>query len=213
MKQWIAPIGLAASLFTLPALAGEIIIGIDGFNGSLTSNFTQKNGEFGFDPFAASSENFQLGVGVYGGYIWNINSGFNMNFEGYYDWISVTVTQSVIDAKPLTQELQGLGGLRVLPAFKITNNTELFLELGWAYMNFTFSDPNPISVSQKQWISGFRYGAGVQTMLFQNISLRVFYSMIDQLAETSLTHDVDGTVTATPNFNEFGVGIAYHFQL
>jgi opacity protein-like surface antigen len=213
MKKLLAPLGLAASLFALPAFAGEIIIGVDGFNGSMNTNFTQKNDLIGFDPYAASAENFELGGGVYGGYVWNVNSGFNINFEANYDWINVTTTQSVNNIQPLTQEIKGLLGLRILPAFKITNNTELFLELGWAYVDLTFSDPNPVSVSMQEWVSGFRYGAGVQTMLFQNISLRVFYSVIDQLAETSMTHDVDGTVTATPNLNEFGIGVAYHFQL
>lgn len=212
MKKFIAPLGLAAALFSVPSFAAEFIIGVDGFNGTLVTDFTQK-GALLFNPFAASAENSELGGGVYGGYVWNVNSGFNINFEGYYDFINVTVTQSVLAIKPLTYEVNGIGGLRVLPAFKITNNTELFLELGWAYLSQTFTDPNPVSASVKQWSSGFRYGAGVQTMIFENISLRVFYSVIDQLSEQTLTHDDDGNLTATPNFNEFGVGVAYHFQL
>lgn len=216
MKKLLAPLGLAASLFALPACAGEILIGATGFNGTLVTDFTQKFATFGgFTPteFAVSAEDSQLGGGIYFGYVWNVNSGFNINIEGYYDFINVTVDQSVLSLQPLTHEINGIGGLRVLPAFKITNNTEIFIELGWAYISQTFTDPNPLKSSIKENTSGFRYGAGVDTMIYENISLRVFYSVIDQIAEQSLNHDEDGKLTAQPNFNEFGVGVAYHFQL
>lgn len=214
MKHWIASVGLAASLATLPVYGGELLIGITGFDGTMTSDYTQT---ILGSKFAYSAENSQLGVGAYLGYVWNVNSGFNINFEGYYDYVDFTVSQSIVteieaNAQPLTQKISGLGGLRVMPAFKITNNTELYLELGWADVDLTLTDANS-NQSVSAWISGFRYGAGLQTKLYQNISLRAYYSVVDQMAKQTINSPLDGTISAQPTFTEFGVGVAYHFAV
>ncbi len=209
MKKFIAPLALASALFTLPAAAGEIIIGATGFNGTLVTDFTNT---FGSSNIAVSAENSELGGGLYFGFIWNVNSGFNVGIEGYYDWIDVSVNNwANAGGQSLEDKVQGLGGVRALPSFKITNNTEIYLELGLAIVSDTFSDPNT-GLSEKKNISAFRYGAGTQTMIYDNISLRVYYSVIDQMAESSLTNP-DYKLTAQPSMNEFGVGVAYHFQM
>lgn len=218
MNKLIAPLALTASLFTVPALAGQVILGATGFDGTMNVNFTQTFPTISGVEIDTNAENSQLGGGLYGGYVWNVNSGFNINFEAFYDFMYLTVSQTTLTFdgeifKPITYKVNGLGGLRVLPAFKVTNNTSLFLELGWAYFDQTFTDPNTPSTTISEWTSGFRYGAGVQTMLYQNISLRVFYSVVDELAQVKLSHPSDGNLTGQPNFTEFGVGIAYHFQV
>lgn len=210
MKKTLASLGLASFVLAQSAYAGEIIIGIDGFNATVNADFTQSLP--GFD-FAGSAQNSQFGGGVYLGYIWNVNSGFNINLEGYFDYFNQTVSQSIFADMPLTEKIGNIGGLRALPAFKITNNTEIYIELGWAYLPVTFSDPNVGGSSIKQNTSAFRYGAGVQTMLYDNISLRIFYTIIDELQTLTLTNPTYGKLSAQPNLNEFGVGVAYHFQL
>lgn len=208
MKQLLAPLTLAASLFTLPAFAGELIIGGTGFNGSLGSDFTQTGAS---TNIAVSAENSELGGGIYFGYVWNVNKGFNVGLEGFYDFIDVSVSNSVSLPQPLEDKVEGLGGLRMLPGFKITNNTEIYLEIGMAFVSETFKDPNSGS-SEKATSIAFRYGAGTQTMIYDNISLRVYYSVIDQLPEATISAE-DYGVTAQPSMNEFGVGVAYHFQI
>lgn len=211
MKNLLLPLGLAASLFSLPAAAGELILGATGFNANLVADMTQDLTSTA--SFAVSGEESQFGGGLYFGYIWNVNSGFNIGFEGYYDFIDVTVSQSVLGNQPLEEKINGIGGLRALPGFKITNNTQIYLELGWAYVSQEFTNPNPVKSSLKENTSGFRYGAGLQTMIYDNISLRVYYSIIDELAEASLSDTGIGKLTSTPTLNEFGVGVAYHFKM
>jgi len=209
MNKFIAPLTLAASLFALPAFAGEFIIGATGFNGTLVTDFTSSYNNVNV---AVSAENSELGGGLYFGFIWNVNSGFNVGFEGYYDFIDVKVTNwAASGEQSLENKVQGLGGIRGLPSFKITNNTEIYLELGLAIVSDTFTDPN-FGGSDKKNIFAFRYGAGTQTMIYDNISLRVYYSVIDQMAQSNLSFD-NVTLTAQPSMNEFGVGVAYHFQL
>jgi opacity protein-like surface antigen len=209
MKKFIAPLALAASLFTLPSYAGELIIGATGFNGTLVTDFTNS---FGSSNIAVSAENSELGGGLYFGFIWNVNSGFNVGIEGYYDFIDVTVSNwAGFSSQSLEDNVTGLGGIRMLPSFKITNNTEIYLELGLAIVMDTFTDPNS-GLSEEKNISAFRYGAGTQTMIYDNISLRVYYSVIDQMAESSISTE-NYKLTAQPSMNEFGVGVAYHFQM
>jgi opacity protein-like surface antigen len=214
MKKTLAPLTLAAFMLAQSAQAGEIILGIDGFNATVNTNFTETVAAPATN-FAASGQNSQFGGGVYLGYVWNVNSGFNINLEGYFDYFNQTVTESLLAPLPLTEKIGNIWGLRALPAFKITNNTEIYIELGWAYLPVTFTDPNIGGSSIKQNTSAFRYGAGVQTMLYDNISLRIFYTIIDEMQTLTLTNTnpAYGKFTAQPNLSEFGVGVAYHFQL
>lgn len=212
MNKFIGLLCLALSLFTLPAAAGEIVLGATGFNATLTSEFTQDVAGT-TSKAAATGETSQFGGGLYFGYIWNVNSGFDIAVEGFYDFLDVTSKASLFTDQPLKQEVNAIYGLRAMPGFKITNNTKIYIELGWAMVGQKLIDDNLPKSSSKDTSSGFRYGAGLQTMIYDNISLRLFYSMIDQLSSSKVDNVDYGKFEATPTVSEFGVGIAYHFKL
>lgn len=209
MKKLFPPMILLTSM---AASAGELIIGIDGFNASLTTEYTQDVAGT-TDKAADTGESSEFGGGLYGGYVWNVNSGFDIGFEAYYDWINVTTSVSLVTDQLLDEKITGIVGLRALPGFKITNNTKIFIEIGWALVFQELTDNNPPTSTVKANTNGFRWGAGLQTMIYDNVSLRAYYSVIDELSSVSIDNPTFGNFTATPTITEFGVGLAYHFRM
>lgn len=207
-----------AASFILPATAHEITFALGGLSSSLNSQQQYIDTLFDVDD-RDSGANTTLGGEAAVGYVWNVNSGFDIGFEFFYDFVSNLDVYSNLNA---LNTVDNLWGLRALPAFRITNNTKIYIDLGYAIIDQTLDisalDPSgsvpgfsSSSVKSKNK-GGFQYGAGIETMIYNTIGIRLAYTA-QESEELKLSSD-DGTqeFRATPTVYSFFFGATYHFQ-
>jgi outer membrane immunogenic protein len=104
-------------------------------------------------------------------------------------------------------------GVSVLPGLKVNDSTLAFVRLGYSSVNFNGKDTftvNGVSSSgtgsSRQ--GAFQYGLGLETAVYQNISVRGEYSHANY---TSFTNRTTNT-KYSPSNNQFMVGLGYHFS-
>ncbi len=202
--------------FAFAAQAHEITIALGGLSSTL-------NSEQNFGRSAQSTDEGSHSAGTHtalGGeaslaYIWNVNSGFDLGFEFYYDFVGglqVEGTTGMIDT------VNTMFGARALPGFKITDNTKIYINLGYGIIDQTLdiSNTHPTDFSQTSMDfsnkGGFQYGAGVETMIYNNIGIRLAYT-VQQNSE--VTFESDGNkyyFTDTATVYNFFFGATYHFK-
>ena len=214
---------LAAALsagFVVQASAHEITIAAGGLGSTLNvqQSFIDTTPMTGIDIGSSGTDN-GLGGEASVAYVWNVNSGFDIGFEFFYDF---TGSLSVTAPTGEVTTLNNIWGVRGLPAFRITNNTKIYIDLGYAIIDQTIDvssidngagPPGFTTTSlQSKNAGGFQYGAGVETMIYNTIGIRLAYTA-QQAAELSLASD-DGveTFNSTPTVYQFFFGASYHFQ-
>lgn len=209
---------ILATGFILPAAAHEITFAVGGLSSTLNSEQKYTDSVSQADIHSAGTHT-SLGGEAALGYVWNVNSGFDIGFEMFYDFVNDLQVYASYDA---LDTVNNVWGGRVMPAFRITNNTKIFIDLGYALIDQTLdiSKVNPSgtvpgfsSTSVKSNNKGgFQYGAGVETMIYNTIGIRLAYT-VQQTAELKLSSD-DGTQSfkTTPTVYDFFFGGTYHFQ-
>ncbi len=207
---------LATSL-TLPAAAHEITFAVGGLSSTLNALQsyidTTPNAE---SNIQGSSVATSLGGEASIAYIWNVNSGLELGFEGFYDFVSGLEVQGTLGQRT---SFNNAWGARGVPAFKITNNTKIFLTMGYVIVDQTLdiSDVDPALIplftttsieSQNQ--GGFQYGAGVETLIYNTLGIRIAYTA-EQSAELTLeSDDTLASFNSTPTVYNFFFGMTYH---
>lgn len=120
-----------------------------------------------------------VGGSVYAGYDHSFGSLF-AGVEGNATLTSASATLSVddeFDARVRARESFGLSG-RV--GAKVADSTGIYARLGWQTTKFKASlAEGTTKLSGKDWQDAFVYGAGLETALSPNTSVRVEYTIED----------------------------------
>ena len=199
------------------ACAHEITFALGGSSATLNAEqeFIDTTPGSGIDVHSTGNDTV-LGGEFAAGYVWNVNSGFDIGFEFFYDFVSGL---EVIAPSGESTTVDNIWGLRAKPAFRITNNTKIYIDLGYAIIDQTLDISNVVGLSgfsatsaESKNQGGFQYGAGIETMIYNTIGIRLAYD-VQQSAELSLDSD-DGieSFTSTPTVYTFFFGATYHFQ-
>ena len=108
-------------------------------------------------------------------------------------------------------------GVRVLPGFKLNNSTLLYVPLGYmsaslkGTANFTNNGTAGggtsvnVGASKSQYQGGFVYGVGLETVVYENFSIRGEYT------RTNYNSFSTGGVKFSPYNNQAMLGLVYHF--
>ena len=206
--------------FVSQAFAHEITIAAGGLGSTLNvqQSFIDTTPITGIDVGSSGTDN-SLGGEASVGYVWNVNSGFDIGFEFFYDF---TGSMSITANTGQVTTLNNVWGIRGLPAFRITNNTKIYIDLGYAIIDQTIDvsgvndGAGPAGFTTTSLKSsntgGFQYGAGIETMIYNTIGIRLAYTA-QEAAELSLVSD-DGveSFNSTPTIYMFFFGASYHFQ-
>jgi outer membrane immunogenic protein len=186
--------------------------GYDNYRAGINHSVTVAGTSFVANPTLSSN-------GFVGGFF----TGFGMNFY-QYGYLAAelfgngsTANQSynlnygtTSSTSKVTQD--GDWGISVLPGIKVNPSSLVFLRLGWNQARLrgteTFiANGNIASASSHSWASGFNVGLGIETAIYQNISLRGEY---DHTSFGSYTSRL-GTKYTLSN-NRMMAGLSYHFS-
>lgn len=104
-------------------------------------------------------------------------------------------------------------GVRLLPGIKLNNSTLLYIPLGYmsaslkGTSSFTNTDATSatVSTSKSQYQGAFVYGVGMETVVYENFSLRGEYN------HTNYNSFSTGGVKFSPSDNQVMLGLLYHF--
>jgi opacity protein-like surface antigen len=108
-------------------------------------------------------------------------------------------------------------GIALLPGVKLNDSTLLYIRLGWnnADLKGTESVTTPgggySSVSNSNWESGFNYGLGLESVLYQNWSLRGEYSHTSYNSFKTYLNATSAGTKYNPSDNQVMLGLIYHF--
>lgn len=214
IKQCSAAI-LLGTILAAPAFAHDITLSGALLSSNLSSDYEHKTSTGNnYDTGSDTALGGELALG----YFWKINSGFGLEFDFYYDFLGLETKQASGTAAGgyVSHTIDNMMGLRVLPMLNITQNTRIYLDLGFGYFDQTLdakkSGDTTALKSKSANSAGFRYGAGISTMLYDNISMSFGYAVIDGGSSVSVK-STDGLVaySATPTIQLFGTAITWHF--
>jgi hypothetical protein len=224
LKRNLSLIALS-TFIALPTFAHEFSFGVGALSTTMFSQISYVDtATFGTtnNDIEWSANGSQITGEFYVGYAYNINKGFDIGVEIWYDLDGPEVEQFVVEPRYIKHSMQNAIGVRVVPGFNITPSTRIIGEVGYMYtqMELSVVDLDPTLASQFSSSSttknkGFiTYGVGLETMVYQNFGFRASYNVLPpQSNSDSSTNSVsitstDGTVTysATPVVNFFYVG-------
>lgn len=216
--KYLSAATLLGAAFSLPATAHEVTGSLGILSTKLDSQFEQSGSSTNKSYFNGSESDLEGEIAL--GYVWTINRGFDMAFELFYDFGGPEVKQTTgFGAGHATHSIDSIWGFRVLPGFYVTTNTKVFLDIGYASID------NELSIKNQGGTGGFskkskstdsaayRYGAGVQTMIYDNFSLRMSYVVMDGASSVKVTNDA-GTesLSVEPTVYNFAANLTYHFN-
>lgn len=213
---------LLLSTFALSASAHEISLGAGALSTTMFSRFSYAD-DTNYQAKTDASTTAISGE-VYFGYAYNINKGFDIGAEIFYDLGGPEAEQSVGTPGYVKNSLSNTIGIRVLPGFNITPSTRVYAGIGYAYMDTEINIKDTLTdltfdkkTASKKGGSIF-YTAGLETMFYTNIGMRVGYTVIDA-ASAQATISSTNTYSngahekykAKPAFNEFYLGGIFRF--
>lgn len=224
LKRNLSLIALSSALI-LPASAHEFSIGA----GALSSNLLSQISITDTTTYGTSNNDLQWSATgntitgeFYVGYAYNINKGFDIGIEIFYDLSGPEVEQWVLLPRYVKYSVKDALGVRIVPGFNITPSTRVIAEVGYMYMQTDFSvidlDPDIASTftatSASKNTGMIVYGVGLETMVYENFGFRASYNVaprmgnIDSSSNSVTLSTTDGTNTyeASPVLNMFYVG-------
>lgn len=204
-----------SSAVALPAFADGFVFGAALISQTLDSEITQVLGAVKNHHSASATE---FDGELFAGYIWDVNSGFEIGIQAYYDFGGAQTQQAVSPSGSVKHTIDGVYGVSIMPGFKITPNTKIYLDLGGAGVKQTIDDKDVTGSSNNSKSKtqiGYRYGAGLETMIYDNVGLGMYYAIIDDVSEAKVSNtDANvGDIKASPTIKNFGITLAYHFNL
>lgn len=107
---------------------------------------------------------------------------------------------------------RGSYGISILPGVRLNNTSLLYGRIGYLRTDFkdnqfgTIAGVLHYNNSNSQWKNGFNYGLGIETLVYDNLSLRgeYTYTQYGSFSSSSVT-------SFTPSNNQFVLGLLYHF--
>lgn len=215
------PILLLSSM-TLSAAAHELSLGAGALSTTMFSRFTYS------DDTSLKTQVTTTATSISGefyvGYAYNINKGFDIGAEIFYDLGGPEVENNIVTPGYVKNSLSNTIGIRILPGFNITPSTRVYAGVGYAYMdteiNVKDTDTdltfNTKSASKKG--GSIFYTAGLETMIYTSFGIRAGYSVLNassSIASISSTNTYSNGAhekyKAKPAFNEFYLGGVFRF--
>lgn len=228
LKRNLALLTLSSAL-TFPALAHEFSFGAGALNMSTFALLDYTDTTLG-----GASPNFQwddfantITGEVYGGYAYNVNKGFDIGLEVFYDFKGPTINQYNGTNSYVSFATSNIIGVRLVPGFNITKSSRVFFDVGYLWIESTvnttqlsdaadFTSSNSTNTIKRQ--GAIQYGAGFETMFYSNFGLRAMYSVTPSFNPnanngTSVT-STDGTQTYSikPTYTAFYLGGILRFS-
>ncbi|MDR3491697.1 MAG: outer membrane beta-barrel protein [Gammaproteobacteria bacterium] len=166
------------------------------------------------------------------GWVGGLFAGYGMYFSNYYYLAGEifgngssasrsnfnTVTNSALYGYFQTNaSVNGSWGVSVLPGLKVNDSTLAYIRLGYNQANFsgksysTLTTPgvapiNNSSSGNSGWEGGFNFGLGMETAIYQNVSVRGEFTHTNY---SSFTNNY--RTTFSPADNQYMLGLIYHF--
>jgi len=160
--------------------------------------------------------------GLFGGYGMYFQNLYYLALEIYGNYSGASTSYNYLGSSPgeLNDRLhtkvnaRGSYGISVLPGIKLNDSTLAYLRLGYNRANIkgqessTNFDGVAFSVSNSNWTGGFNYGIGLESVVWDNFSVRgefnytSYSSFSDPITETRFS----------PANGTFMVGLVYHFD-
>lgn len=167
---------------------------------------------FNFNPQA--SANGWVG-GVMAGYGQYLNDLFYIGAEimaNYSDATSSIGASTPTLAYRNQVRVRGSWGVAALPGVRLNDGTLGYVRIGYNWANLQSHEtatglPVNTSVNKSHTSSGFNVGVGIETLVYENWSVRAEYTHTNYNSFNSAV----GT-SFSPSDNQFMVGVIYHFS-
>jgi opacity protein-like surface antigen len=160
------------------------------------------------------------GGGAFAGYGMYFNNLYYLAGEIFVDGSSASQSVSTTISTPGTIEnfnakasANASWGISVLPGLKLNDSTLGYIRLGYEGARLRgqqFANTNTgggLSTygSNSKWLSGFNYGVGMETAVYQNVSVR------GEFNHTGYGSTNAGGASFNPSDNQYTLGLIYHF--
>lgn len=214
MRKLIA-LALATGAFSTPALAetfsGPYIgaeIGRDAYEVK-AEDLAISSVDFSADGLSGNG----LMGGAYIGYDYALSGSIFAGVEAFINTSGAKISASAtdgVDTVSASVKARESYGLAARLGTMINDSTGIYARLGWARTKFKASYDDGVDVlSDSRTRSAFQYGAGVETRVGSNASIRVEYTMQDY---GSAGLDADFGVTGIKvNSDQVRLGVGYRF--
>lgn len=120
-----------------------------------------------------------LGVmgGLFGGYTVNFANQFNLGGEVFGNVNSAKITDGSIttvnsSAYGYTVKSRYNYGVRALPGYQVTPDTDVHALVGYVRGNFKFTDSNPAGTNSTNNFNGYQVGGGMGVNVMKNVAVR-----------------------------------------
>lgn len=155
-----------------------------------------------------------VGYGQYFSDFYYLGGEFLGNYNGGNNH---TFTMADNDGDVATQKFKAKGtwGISFLPGLKLNNASLGYLRLGYDWTKFEASDSAAdagvsVSGSKNSTQGGWDFGVGIETLVYQNWSVRTEYNHVWY---QSFNFDAGpASETFNPSDNQFTLGVLYHFS-
>lgn len=158
---------------------------------------------------------------------WNgsIFAGYGQYFDYFY------IAGEILALGPDTQTTWGSGstvagqhnnkvnvhatyGISLLPGVRLNNTSLFYVRLGYLRTDFSNNQSGTIpstgatySSSNSEWKNGFNYGLGIETLVYDNVSVRGEYTY----TQYGSSFGSNSITSYKPSNNQFVLGVLYHF--
>ena len=162
------------------------------------------------------------------GWVGGLFVGYGQYFSDYYylggellgnynnnSQTLLSANDSAGNSEFLTGKAKGTWGISLLPGIKMNETTLGYLRLGYDWTNFqlnssaTVAGVGSFSSSKSSTQGGFDFGLGLETLVYQNWSVRTEYNHVWYSSINSSSGSTSGSMS--PSDNQFMLGAVYHF--
>jgi opacity protein-like surface antigen len=149
---------------------------------------------------------------VFAGYGYDFDSIWSEDIEPYLG-LEVNFNLSTVNAKEYNKEfvhetyshtqyrLQRSFGVSLLPGITLFDDTLAYARIGYADGKFQLSTTDPSLHDVNKFLSGLRYGVGLQQELFEDLAVRMEWSTIAYKSVSTFTRDPLSGVTVENNIS------------
>lgn len=192
----------------------------NGFYAGANAGVSNLNNDLSFDStdggdFTGKVDTGDTGVtgGFLGGYTFNFASKLNLGVEAFANMDSSKTNANVNGYGSLELKQRYAYGLRMLPGYQVTKDTDVHLLAGYVRGNFRLRDNGLLdpNLSKTFNANGYQLGFGMGTDIVKNIGVRAdviysgyqskkVYGSVPSDTYTNRIHTVDGVAALVYKF-------------
>src|SRR3990167_1917753 len=148
--------------------------------------------------------------GLFVGYGQYFNDIYYLGGEVFGNYSGADQSYSLTDTGTYNSKVEARGGygISVLPGVKLNDASFGYVRLcyNWSNLKTTESTDIPTSGNKSNTSGGFNYGVGIETLVYENWSVRGEYTHTGYNSFTSALN-----TSINPSDNQFMLGVLYHF--